>query len=236
MIRVLRPERRRKDHDHQVSAQPAPADRGRGAGVRAGSGARGGRGEVAARLRTRRRGVLSLDDRAPGARLHGVVQSALEQGDGGALARPVPPRAATEDEPPVEGAAHAAGADRRHLHEPELLVLDEPTSGLDPIVRREFIQTVIGAFRTAIRSADGVRVDALDRRVRGADRRVHDLDGGRALLSRDATTPASGSGDRGAVRRRCRRAGARARAGKRAGRREFTVVTDGHSDEILGRG
>jgi len=28
--------------------------------------------------------------------------------------------------------------------EPELLVLDEPTSGLDPIVRREFIQTVIG--------------------------------------------------------------------------------------------
>ena len=29
--------------------------------------------------------------------------------------------------------------------EPELLVLDEPTSGLDPIVRREFIETVIGA-------------------------------------------------------------------------------------------
>jgi ABC-2 type transport system ATP-binding protein len=33
--------------------------------------------------------------------------------------------------------------------EPELLVLDEPTSGLDPIVRREFIQTVIGAFQDA---------------------------------------------------------------------------------------
>lgn len=30
--------------------------------------------------------------------------------------------------------------------EPELLVLDEPTSGLDPIVRREFIETVIGAY------------------------------------------------------------------------------------------
>ncbi|MGH7941648.1 MAG: ABC transporter ATP-binding protein [Limisphaerales bacterium] len=28
--------------------------------------------------------------------------------------------------------------------EPELLLLDEPTSGLDPIVRREFIETVIG--------------------------------------------------------------------------------------------
>ena len=33
--------------------------------------------------------------------------------------------------------------------EPELLVLDEPTSGLDPIVRREFIQTVIGAYQEA---------------------------------------------------------------------------------------
>jgi ABC-2 type transport system ATP-binding protein len=31
--------------------------------------------------------------------------------------------------------------------EPDLLVLDEPTSGLDPIVRREFIETVIGAFQ-----------------------------------------------------------------------------------------
>jgi ABC-2 type transport system ATP-binding protein len=31
--------------------------------------------------------------------------------------------------------------------ETELLVLDEPTSGLDPIVRREFIETVIGAFQ-----------------------------------------------------------------------------------------
>jgi len=33
--------------------------------------------------------------------------------------------------------------------EPELLVLDEPTSGLDPIVRREFIQTVIGAYHAS---------------------------------------------------------------------------------------
>ena len=38
--------------------------------------------------------------------------------------------------------------------EPELLVLDEPTSGLDPIVRREFIQTVIGAYQE---SAPGLR-------------------------------------------------------------------------------
>jgi len=33
--------------------------------------------------------------------------------------------------------------------EPELLLLDEPTSGLDPLVRREFIQTVIGAYQDA---------------------------------------------------------------------------------------
>jgi len=31
--------------------------------------------------------------------------------------------------------------------EPELLILDEPTSGLDPLIRREFIRTVIGAYQ-----------------------------------------------------------------------------------------
>src|SRR5439155_13489619 len=34
--------------------------------------------------------------------------------------------------------------------ETELLILDEPTSGLDPIVRREFIETVIGAYQEGI--------------------------------------------------------------------------------------
>ncbi|HEY4952479.1 MAG TPA: ABC transporter ATP-binding protein, partial [Verrucomicrobiae bacterium] len=38
--------------------------------------------------------------------------------------------------------------------EPELLLLDEPTSGLDPIVRREFIETVIGAYQSG---GDGMR-------------------------------------------------------------------------------
>lgn len=31
--------------------------------------------------------------------------------------------------------------------EPELLILDEPTSGLDPLIRREFIEAVIGAYQ-----------------------------------------------------------------------------------------
>lgn len=38
--------------------------------------------------------------------------------------------------------------------EPDMLLLDEPTSGLDPIVRREFLQTVIGAYQE---SAPGQR-------------------------------------------------------------------------------
>jgi ABC-2 type transport system ATP-binding protein len=51
-------------------------------------------------------------------------------------------------------AAHLSKGQRTQLAliaaicaEPELLVLDEPTSGLDPIVRREFIRTVIGAYQ-----------------------------------------------------------------------------------------
>ena len=33
--------------------------------------------------------------------------------------------------------------------EPELLILDEPTSGLDPVIRREFIRTIIGTYQDA---------------------------------------------------------------------------------------
>jgi ABC-2 type transport system ATP-binding protein len=55
---------------------------------------------------------------------------------------------------PRQKASHLSKGQRTQLAlitavcpEPELLVLDEPTSGLDPIVRREFIETVIGAYQ-----------------------------------------------------------------------------------------
>src|SRR4029078_5061498 len=55
---------------------------------------------------------------------------------------------------PKQKASHLSKGPRTQLAlviaicpEPELLVLDEPTSGLDPIVRREFIRTVIGAYQ-----------------------------------------------------------------------------------------
>lgn len=41
-------------------------------------------------------------------------------------------------------------------HQPELLVLDEPTSGLDPLVRREFLESMVGvaaAGRTVLLSS-----------------------------------------------------------------------------------
>jgi ABC-2 type transport system ATP-binding protein len=55
---------------------------------------------------------------------------------------------------PRQKATHLSKGQRTQLAlitaicpEPELLILDEPTSGLDPIVRREFIETVIGAYQ-----------------------------------------------------------------------------------------
>jgi ABC-2 type transport system ATP-binding protein len=56
---------------------------------------------------------------------------------------------------PAQKASHLSKGQKTQLAliaavcpEPELLVLDEPTSGLDPIVRREFIETVIGAYHS----------------------------------------------------------------------------------------
>jgi len=88
-----------------------------------------------------------MDDRGGHARLFRLVSPALEQRnrDRAAKAVSLDPRQKT---------SHLSKGQRTQLAlicaicpEPELLVLDEPTSGLDPIVRREFIQTVIGAYQ-----------------------------------------------------------------------------------------
>ena len=71
--------------------------------------------------------------------------------------------------------------------EPDLLVLDEPTSGLDPLVRREFIQTVIGAYQDAAPGRRTVFVSThLISEFEGLIDRFTVLDQGRAILTADA--------------------------------------------------
>jgi ABC-2 type transport system ATP-binding protein len=73
--------------------------------------------------------------------------------------------------------------------EPELLVLDEPTSGLDPIVRREFIQTVIGAYHAGDPERRTVFVSThLIAEFEGLIDEFTIIDQGRELLSLEADT------------------------------------------------
>jgi ABC-2 type transport system ATP-binding protein len=73
--------------------------------------------------------------------------------------------------------------------EPELLVLDEPTSGLDPIVRREFIQTVIGAYQGGDPGRRTVFVSThLISEFEGLIDRFTIIDRGRDILTMDADT------------------------------------------------
>ena len=68
--------------------------------------------------------------------------------------------------------------------EPELLLLDEPTSGLDPIVRREFIQTVIGAYQDADPGNRTVLVSThLISEFEGLIDEFTIMDGGRGVLT-----------------------------------------------------
>jgi len=73
--------------------------------------------------------------------------------------------------------------------EPELLVLDEPTSGLDPIVRREFIETVIGAYQDTDPARRTVFVSThLISEFEGLIDTFTIIDGGREVLTLDADT------------------------------------------------
>jgi ABC-2 type transport system ATP-binding protein len=76
--------------------------------------------------------------------------------------------------------------------EPELLVLDEPTSGLDPIVRREFIETVIGAYQAGDPENRTVFVSThLISEFEGLIDEFTIIDQGRELLSLPADTARS---------------------------------------------
>ncbi len=71
--------------------------------------------------------------------------------------------------------------------EPELLLLDEPTSGLDPIVRREFIETVIGAYQSGDPERRTVFVSThLISEFEGLIDEFTIIEEGRALLTMDA--------------------------------------------------
>jgi ABC-2 type transport system ATP-binding protein len=68
--------------------------------------------------------------------------------------------------------------------EPDLLVLDEPTSGLDPIVRRDFIRTVIGAYQDAAPGRRTVFVSThLISEFEGLIDEFTIIEGGRAVLT-----------------------------------------------------
>ncbi len=71
--------------------------------------------------------------------------------------------------------------------ETDLLVLDEPTSGLDPIVRREFIETVIGAYQEGNPGDRTIFVSThLITEFEGLIDEFTIIDRGRAVLTLDA--------------------------------------------------
>jgi ABC-2 type transport system ATP-binding protein len=121
--------------------------------------------------------------------------------------------------------------------EPDLLVLDEPTSGLDPIVRREFIQTVIGAYQDGAPGQRTILVSThLISEFEGLIDEFTVIEQGRAVLSLEAD----------AARERYQKIHARfphdpgkvdvgaARVLRRGGR-DIEVVVNGNGAEVLDR-
>lgn len=122
--------------------------------------------------------------------------------------------------------------------EPELLVLDEPTSGLDPLVRREFIQTIIGAFQDAVPGKRTVFVSThLITEFEGLIDRFTILEKGKSVVTLDADE----------ARSKFRRLRARfegdapagtefsaAKSVKRDGR-SLELIVNGNGDELLAR-
>ncbi len=121
--------------------------------------------------------------------------------------------------------------------EPELLVLDEPTSGLDPIVRREFIETVIGAYQEAGPGNRTVFVSThLISEFEGLIDEFTIIENGRGELTLEADEARSRY-----KKIRARFAGAppavsfpEAKHIRREGR-ELELTVNGHSEEVLKR-
>jgi ABC-2 type transport system ATP-binding protein len=121
--------------------------------------------------------------------------------------------------------------------EPDLLVLDEPTSGLDAIVRREFIQTVIGAYHASDPENRTVFVSThLITEFEGLIDEFTIIEQGRELMTMQADT----------ARERFRKIRARfaqppagldltgALNVRQAGR-EFEILANGNSEQLLER-
>ena len=125
--------------------------------------------------------------------------------------------------------------------EPDLLVLDEPTSGLDPIIRREFIQTVIGAYQDGDPGKRTVFVSThLISEFEGLIDEFTIIDNGRSALTLDAD----------AARSRYQRVHARfpearprldlalglaAASVRMRGDREVEILADGNVDDVIAR-
>jgi ABC-2 type transport system ATP-binding protein len=119
--------------------------------------------------------------------------------------------------------------------EPELLVLDEPTSGLDPIVRREFIETVIGAYQSSAAERRTVFVSThLISEFEGLIDEFTIIDQGKELLTMNADE----------ARNRFKKIRARFKApvremqlpgalGQRIAGREVEVLANGNSDQLM---
>jgi ABC-2 type transport system ATP-binding protein len=121
--------------------------------------------------------------------------------------------------------------------EPELLVLDEPTSGLDPIVRREFIQTVIGAYQEGKPGQRTVFVSThLISEFEGLIDEFTIIERGRAVLTLDAD--AARSRYQKIYARFADDPGALDLAGghvlRRQGR-EVEVIVNGNADDVMAR-
>jgi ABC-2 type transport system ATP-binding protein len=121
--------------------------------------------------------------------------------------------------------------------EPELLVLDEPTSGLDPIVRREFVQTVIGAYQDGAPEQRTVFVSThLISEFEGLIDEFTIIDRGRDILTLEADT-ARGRYEKIYVRF-ATEPGSLDLPGTRVFRqrgRELEIIANGNSAEVMER-